>query len=121
MRFGKIRKPISRLWMQSMTDDAILDAWGLWTRRGFAIWKVYPPAATQADVPSISHAATAKSRRKRWGWYIALWRARLALTRALRRSGYTEERMRREFGEIPQLAAVAERLEDGNYFTVRAE
>ena len=47
--------------------------------------------------------------------------AELALTRALRRSGYTEERMRREFGEIPQLAAVAERLEDGNYFTVRAE
>lgn len=27
VRFGKIRKPISRLWMQSMTDDAILDAW----------------------------------------------------------------------------------------------
>ncbi len=62
---------------------AILDAWGLWTRRGFAIWKVYPPAATQADVPSISHAATAESRRARWGWYIVLWRARLALTRAL--------------------------------------
>ncbi len=27
IRFGKIKKPIRRLWMQSMTDDAILDAW----------------------------------------------------------------------------------------------
>lgn len=27
VRFGKIRKPISRLWMQSMTDDSILEAW----------------------------------------------------------------------------------------------
>ncbi len=27
VRFGKIKKPIRRLWMQSMTDDAILDAW----------------------------------------------------------------------------------------------
>ena len=27
IRFGKIRKPIFRLWMQSMTDDSILDAW----------------------------------------------------------------------------------------------
>ncbi|HIX19867.1 MAG TPA: DNA topoisomerase 3 [Candidatus Akkermansia intestinigallinarum] len=27
IRFGNIRKPISRLWMQSMTDDAILEAW----------------------------------------------------------------------------------------------
>ena len=28
IRYGKIRKPISRLWMQSMTDDSILEAWG---------------------------------------------------------------------------------------------
>ncbi|MBR4107379.1 MAG: DNA topoisomerase 3 [Akkermansia sp.] len=27
IRFGKIRKPIRRLWMQSMTDDSILEAW----------------------------------------------------------------------------------------------
>ncbi len=27
IRYGKIKKPLSRLWMQSMTDDAILDAW----------------------------------------------------------------------------------------------
>ncbi|MDO5473008.1 MAG: DNA topoisomerase 3 [Akkermansia sp.] len=27
IRYGKIRKPLSRLWMQSMTDDAILEAW----------------------------------------------------------------------------------------------
>lgn len=27
IRYGKIKKPISRLWMQSMTDDAILEAW----------------------------------------------------------------------------------------------
>ncbi len=27
IRFGNIRKPLRRLWMQSMTDDAILDAW----------------------------------------------------------------------------------------------
>ena len=27
VRFGKIQKPIRRLWMQSMTDDSILDAW----------------------------------------------------------------------------------------------
>ena len=28
VRYGKIRKPIRRLWMQSMTDDSILEAWG---------------------------------------------------------------------------------------------
>lgn len=27
IRFGKIKKKLSRLWMQSMTDDAILEAW----------------------------------------------------------------------------------------------
>ncbi len=27
IRFGKIKKPLRRLWMQSMTDDAILEAW----------------------------------------------------------------------------------------------
>lgn len=27
IRFGNIRKPISRLWMQSMTDDSIMEAW----------------------------------------------------------------------------------------------
>ena len=27
IRFGKIKKPIRRLWMQSMTDDSILEAW----------------------------------------------------------------------------------------------
>ena len=27
VRFGNIRKPVSRLWMQSMTDDSILEAW----------------------------------------------------------------------------------------------
>ncbi len=28
VRYGKIKKPIRRLWMQSMTDDSILEAWG---------------------------------------------------------------------------------------------
>ena len=27
IRYGKIRKPLRRLWMQSMTDDSILEAW----------------------------------------------------------------------------------------------
>lgn len=27
IRYGKIKKPLKRLWMQSMTDDAILEAW----------------------------------------------------------------------------------------------
>ncbi|MCQ2364915.1 MAG: DNA topoisomerase 3 [Akkermansia sp.] len=27
IRFGKLKKPIARLWMQSMTDDSILEAW----------------------------------------------------------------------------------------------
>ncbi|MBR1982044.1 MAG: DNA topoisomerase 3 [Akkermansia sp.] len=27
IRYGKIKKPIRRLWMQSMTDDSILEAW----------------------------------------------------------------------------------------------
>ncbi len=27
IRFGNIKKPLRRLWMQSMTDDAILEAW----------------------------------------------------------------------------------------------
>ena len=62
---------------------AILDAWGHWAARGFAIWKVYPPAATQADAPSLSRPPAPPPRRVRWGWYRALWRVRLALTRAL--------------------------------------
>ncbi len=28
VRYGKVNKPILRLWMQSMTDDAIMEAWG---------------------------------------------------------------------------------------------
>ena len=28
VRYGRIRKPLLRLWMQSMTDEAILEAWG---------------------------------------------------------------------------------------------
>ncbi len=28
VRYGKVNKPIKRLWMQSMTDDAIMEAWG---------------------------------------------------------------------------------------------
>lgn len=28
IRYGKIKKPLRRLWMQSMTDDAIMEAWG---------------------------------------------------------------------------------------------
>lgn len=27
IRYGKIKKPLQRLWMQSMTDDAIMEAW----------------------------------------------------------------------------------------------
>ncbi len=27
IRYGKIKKPLKRLWMQSMTDDAIVDSW----------------------------------------------------------------------------------------------
>ncbi len=27
IRYGKIKKPLRRLWMQSMTDDAIMEAW----------------------------------------------------------------------------------------------
>ena len=27
IRYGKIKKPLKRLWMQSMTDDSILEAW----------------------------------------------------------------------------------------------
>ncbi len=27
VRYGKVKKPISRLWMQSMTDDSIMEAW----------------------------------------------------------------------------------------------
>lgn len=27
VRFGKLKKPIRRLWMQSMTDDSIIEAW----------------------------------------------------------------------------------------------
>ena len=28
IQYGKIKKPMQRLWMQSMTDDAIFDSWG---------------------------------------------------------------------------------------------
>lgn len=28
IRYGRIRKPLLRLWMQSMTDESILEAWG---------------------------------------------------------------------------------------------
>lgn len=47
--------------------------------------------------------------------------AQLALLRALRRQGYSEERLAIEFAEIPQLAAIAERLGGENYFVASRE
>lgn len=47
--------------------------------------------------------------------------AQMAFLRALRRQGYNEERMKKEFAEVPQLAAVAERLGGENYFVASRE
>lgn len=47
--------------------------------------------------------------------------AQLALLRALRRQGFSEERLTIEFAEIPQLAAIAERLDGENYFVASRE
>lgn len=47
--------------------------------------------------------------------------AQLSLLRALRREGYNEERLRKEFSEIPQLAAIADRLDGENYFVASRE
>ncbi len=60
-----------------------IDSWGIWARRGVAVWRVFPTACGQTGAPSeICRAASAK-RRARWGWYVALWRARVALGRAV--------------------------------------
>lgn len=47
--------------------------------------------------------------------------AQLSLLRALKREGYGEETLRKEFSEIPQLAAIADRLDGENYFVASRE
>ncbi len=47
IRYGKIKKPISRLWMQSMTDDAILEAWAT--------------LKSDADMTNLADAAVCRS------------------------------------------------------------
>lgn len=47
IRYGNIKKKISRLWMQSMTDDSILDAWS--------------HLKTDADMQNLADAAVCRS------------------------------------------------------------
>lgn len=62
---------------------AAIDAWGHWARRGLAVWKACPPACAQRDVVSEITGGRRPKRRAGWGWYVALWRLRVALGRAL--------------------------------------
>ncbi|MBQ3218708.1 MAG: DNA topoisomerase 3 [Akkermansia sp.] len=55
IRYGKIKKPLSRLWMQSMTDDAILDAWN-----------------TLKSDASMAHLADAAVCRSESDWLVGL-------------------------------------------------
>ena len=63
---------------------AMNDAWAHWAARGIAVHKVLPAPCTQRGGSDINPDWRPK-RRARWRWYVALWRARLALTRALDR------------------------------------
>ena len=55
IRYGKIRKPLRRLWMQSMTDDSILEAW----------------ASLKAD-EDMQHLADAAVCRSESDWLVGL-------------------------------------------------
>ncbi len=62
---------------------AATDAWAHWAARGVAVLKVLPAACRQRGVGSDINPGWRPKRRARWGWYVALWRARLALGHAL--------------------------------------
>lgn len=69
---------------------APIDMWGMWAERGIDVWRVFPIACGQTGVASDiqgGRVATPK-RRARWGWYVALWRARVRLGWALDRLIY---------------------------------
>ena len=63
---------------------AAIDAWAHWTARGIAVHKVLPAPCNQRGGSDINPDWRPK-RRARWRWYVALWRARLALGQALDR------------------------------------
>ena len=63
---------------------AMNDAWAHWVARGIAVHKVLPAPCTQRGGSDINPDWRPK-RRTRWRWYVALWRARLALGQTLDR------------------------------------
>ena len=63
---------------------AAIDAWVHWAARGIAVYKVLPAPCGQRGGSDINPGWRPK-RRARWRWYVALWRARLALGQALDR------------------------------------
>ncbi len=64
---------------------APIDSWGPWAKRGIAVWRAFPIACRQSGVASdIQGEKVAKPKRRAgWGWYVALWRARMAAFQAL--------------------------------------
>lgn len=64
---------------------APIDTWRAWAQRGVEVWKVFPTACGQSGVVSDiwGKRTAARKRRARWGWYVALWRARVRLGWAL--------------------------------------
>lgn len=79
-----------RLLFLNTPIHAPIDLWGTWARRGLEVGRVFPIACGQSGVVSdIQGGRVAKPKRRAgWGWYVALWRARMAVGQALDRLMY---------------------------------
>ena len=59
----------------------LADDWPRRMRQGLRVWSVRPEPCRQCGAPSTIGGAA--PRRARWGWYVALWRARRWVTQSL--------------------------------------
>ena len=107
IRYGKIRKPLSRLWMQSMTDDAILEAWAT--------------LKSDADMTNLADAAVCRSESD---WLVGLNSTRALTVLQSAAGGFNITPTGRV--QTPTLALLAARqkeilaFEPETYFEVRA-
>ena len=107
IRYGKIKKPISRLWMQSMTDDAILEAWAT--------------LKSDADMANLADAAVCRSESD---WLVGLNSTRALTVLQSAAGGFNITPTGRV--QTPTLALLAARQKDilafnpETYYEVRA-
>ncbi len=98
IRFGNIKKPLRRLWMQSMTDDAILDAWN--------------SLKTDGDMLNLADAAVCRSESD---WLVGLNSTRALTVLQSAAGGFNVTPTGRV--QTPTLAILAARQKDILAFT----